>query len=281
MSEHWFQERVRKRLQELGKKPIPAAVEAGLGRDFISDIVAGRKLSVQGAKLPQLARALECETAYLTDPDYRPEGAPSPAPAEPVSDNPGRQLDLEQLRSFLRDRDRPRTVVQAIQRLRPIERSLPVLGSVAAGVWTDAVARERVDALEWIHIDVQGYERASLYVLKVVGNSMNMVYPAGRYVIVAPVAEAGLREGDHVIVERTKVDVVETTCKELVMEGGRVALWPRSYDENFQTPIYLSGDDADQAAPRIVGVVVADYAKRERPPYNGDFKLTNGNGHAE
>jgi hypothetical protein len=96
---------------------------------------------------------------------------------------------------------------------------------------------------------------------------MDMVYPPGRYVVIAHPAEAGLRSGDHVVVERQRADLVEVTLKEFVIEeDGRAALWPRSSDPRYQEPIYLQGEEHDQTAPQIIGVVVADYAKRERPP---------------
>ena len=64
-----LQTRVRERLDMTGKKPIPAARAAGLGRDFITDILNGKKQHVLGPNLNKLAHALECEARYFTDPD--------------------------------------------------------------------------------------------------------------------------------------------------------------------------------------------------------------------
>jgi phage repressor protein C with HTH and peptisase S24 domain len=172
--------------------------------------------------------------------------------------------DLDQLEPFLAD---PRSGgTRTAGRLKPVQRRIPVVGEVAAGLWREqqAVELEQVD--EWLPVEIPGYERAALYALKVTGSSMNAVYPPGRFVIVAPAHEAGVRWGDYVIVERQKNDLVETTIKELVNDRGRLALYPRSYDPNFQDPIYLKHDTDDQTAPRIIGVVVADFARRERPP---------------
>jgi len=150
--------------------------------------------------------------------------------------------------------------------LKPVSRDIPVVGIVSAGLWRETGLYAINEAHEYIALDVAGYERASLSALKVEGNSMNLHYPAGRYIIVAPVAEAGVRDGDHVVVERRRAGLVEITVKELVIEGDRQALWPRSSDPAFQTPIYVTGDEHDQDAPQIIAVVIADYGRRVRPP---------------
>jgi SOS-response transcriptional repressor LexA len=180
---------------------------------------------------------------------------------------PGDPINLADVRAFIAEQAaRPRPAVAG--RSRAVERRIPIAGEVAAGVWKEAHQLAPEDG-GFLPMDVAGYERAELRAWRLVGPSMNLVYPEGRYVITAHPAEAGLRSGDYVIVERRKLDVVEVTCKEFVQEAdGRIALWPRSSHPDFQSPIYLwnSEDEADQTAPQIVGVVVADYSKRTRPP---------------
>ena len=120
---------------------------------------------------------------------------------------------------------------------------------------------------ESLPVDVPGYERAALWALRVAGPSMDLVYPPGRYVIVVSPSEAGLRVGDHVVCERQNNGLVEITLKELMTIDGQNALMPRSSHPDYQEPIILSASgDYDQTAPKIIGVVVADYARRERPP---------------
>lgn len=146
---------------------------------------------------------------------------------------------------------------------RPVGR-LPVLGAVAAGIWQEPAMIDPEDVEGYLPVEVPGYDQATLYALRVTGPSMNRYYPEGRYIVVAPVAETGVREGDHVVVRRNRAGLTETTVKEVVVEGDRIALWPRSTHEAHQTPIYIAGDEHDQDAPQIVAVVVADYAMRER-----------------
>lgn len=147
---------------------------------------------------------------------------------------------------------------------KPIRR-IPVLGEVAAGLWREVMPKTALDAESHISLDVDGYERTKLYALRVVGTSMDKFYPEGRFLVVAPAAEAGVRDGDHVIVERSRAGLIETTVKELVVDSGRLVLWPRSNDPAHQTPIIILNHEDDQDGPRIVGVVVADYGRRTRP----------------
>jgi SOS-response transcriptional repressor LexA len=195
------------------------------------------------------------------------ENNSSTSPTKAHVAKPGAVVDLAELRSFISRQPRHGGTKSPLHPRR-IARHIPVLGAVAAGIWRETVVREMTDAAEFLPIDVPGYERAQLSALLVEGPSMDMVYPPGRYVVVAHPSEAGLRVGDYVVVQRQKADVYEITLKEFSREpDGRIALWPRSYHPDYQTPIYLvDGGELDQTAPTIIGVVVADYAKRERPP---------------
>lgn len=65
MSDLTLKDRVQLRLAAIGAKPIPAAVKAGLGRDFINDIINGKKTSIRGNKLEAVAAVLETTVAYL------------------------------------------------------------------------------------------------------------------------------------------------------------------------------------------------------------------------
>ncbi|MBI1682349.1 LexA family protein [Caulobacter hibisci] len=160
----------------------------------------------------------------------------------------------------------PVTTFPVAPALKDVVRRIPVVGDVEAGVWRETVARETYDISDFLPLDVQGYEQAKLRAMRVLGPSMNRFYPPGRFVVVADPAEAGLHDGDHVIVERRRGSMTEITLKEYVVEpGGRIALWPRSDHPDFQEPIYLrSSDESDQDGAAVTGVVVADYSRRSR-----------------
>jgi transcriptional regulator with XRE-family HTH domain len=242
---------------------LAAAAETSKG--YVSDLERGVRPIPPGRTVERLAGALGIGVDDLL-------GA---QPSEPLGvaerqapfrhSAPGDPVNLADLRAYITEtQNQPKPI---LGRGKVVERKIPVVGEVAAGVWKAAPVRELHSIEEWLSIEVDGYERAQLRAWKLVGPSMNLVYPPGRYVVTAHPTEAGLRIGDYVIVQRMRAGLAEVTCKEfLVDEQGRMLLMPRSSDPEFQEPIYLkSADELDQSSPEIVGVVVADYGKRNRP----------------
>lgn len=77
--------KVRERLHQLNKKPNPTSIEAGLGKDFIRDILIGRKKSVYGDNLDSLARVLQVSPDWLVSSDDARDGETAPmTPARPA-----------------------------------------------------------------------------------------------------------------------------------------------------------------------------------------------------
>jgi len=69
-----LRERLRERLAATGKKPIPLAIEIGKGRDYLSDILNGKKHTLSSDVLTPLAVALQCDERYFTDEGFRSPG---------------------------------------------------------------------------------------------------------------------------------------------------------------------------------------------------------------
>ena len=210
-------------------------------------------------------RAKDYGAAFGVSAEWLYDGAEKSAaalPAAPLNKSVGDPVNLADVRRYLAGFASPAPAPSAIRR------QIPVVGDVAAGRWLEVQSVEAGAVTEFLPMDVAGYERATLKALRVVGPSMNLVYPEGRYVVIADAWQAGVRDGDFVVVERQRAGLVEVTLKELVVEdGGRIALWPRSNHPDFQAPIYLeTSGEADQTAPQIIGVVVADFGHRNRPP---------------
>lgn len=60
-----LQDRVRARLDELGRSPITAAANVGLERTYIRDFVGGKKASLRSDKYEKVAQALDWTVADL------------------------------------------------------------------------------------------------------------------------------------------------------------------------------------------------------------------------
>lgn len=61
-----IRERIEERVNALGISPITLAKSVGLERGYINDILIGRKKSVRGDKIADIARALQCDPEYIT-----------------------------------------------------------------------------------------------------------------------------------------------------------------------------------------------------------------------
>lgn len=135
-----------------------------------------------------------------------------------------------------------------------------VVGEVAAGVWKEAW---QVEPDEWEAFT----GRADLAVpvqqrfgLRVVGDSMNLVYPSGSIIeCVHYDHHEPVPSGKRVVVVRTKLDgTLEATVKELIRdEQGVEWLVPRSTNPAHQAFRGDKPDAPDIVKIEIIGIVVA------------------------
>lgn len=140
-------------------------------------------------------------------------------------------------------------------------RMVGIIGEIRAGQFTELPESEP-EAWEFVPVSLPEYARAHLFGLRVVGRSMDRFYPDGSDVIICPAHEAGIREGDHVVVRIRRGNLAETTLKEIAVEDGGVVLWPRSTDAAYQKPIRLSAMRDSDDGPEIIGVVVGSFVSR-------------------
>lgn len=144
-------------------------------------------------------------------------------------------------------------------------RGIEVVGEVQAGVFRIALEVPKEERVILPVMPMPAYQRLNLVALKVVGPSMDLVYPDGSFVICASSWDTDVRDGDKVVVYRARGELREATIKEVRVEpDGRVGLWPRSSHPDFQAPIYLDSKD-DQDSPEIAYVVIAKYEEERRP----------------
>lgn len=256
-----LRDRIRAELARASLDPVPVATDLGKGRDFLTDFLNGRKKKLDAEFLGLLAEKLGYPSAEHFKRGARGDDANSAAASLTA-------LQEANVVRFGSSHASSPVTAPVAPLMRDVARRIPVVGDVEAGVWRETVARETHDIDDFLALDVQGYEAADLKAYKVSGPSMNAIYPHGRFVVVAHPSQAGLRNGDHVIVERRRGSMTEVTLKEFVQEAdGRIALWPRSTHPDFQEPFYLKDqDESDQDGLSVIGVVVADYSRRDRPP---------------
>lgn len=137
-----------------------------------------------------------------------------------------------------------------------------VKGEVAAGVWKEAWEYEPED---WEMFTGRGDLAAPPRIrfgLKVVGDSMNEIYPAGSVIeCLLYDGNEPIPSGKRVVVQRTRADgTLETTVKELIRtDDGRVWLRPRSTNPSFAPFRGDEPDDPDITGVEIIALVVGSY----------------------
>jgi len=143
----------------------------------------------------------------------------------------------------------------------------PVIGTVAAGAWVEYDGLESDDAEEVPFIPGR-YAALEQAAYRVQGPSMNRLRILdGDYVIAVPywMARQSLADGDVVVIERRRGQLLERTCKQIVVRPDVVELWPRSTDIRYQTPIVvpLSHDmeEPDGTTIEVVGLVVGRFGR--------------------
>ncbi len=198
-------ERIRARLDALGKTARGASLEAGLSPDAIRGVLRGMSKTPRGETLQRLARVLDCSITYLLG----------------ESDDISAAVDVAAgngLRVFVR-------------------------GAVQAGEWREAVELPRED-WTYFDLPADGrYPGVERFLLKVVGPSMNQIFADGSVIECVRFFDIGRvpQQGDYVVVHRARADgLYEATVKQyMVDDEGKVWLWPRSTHPAHQQPIAL------------------------------------------
>jgi SOS-response transcriptional repressor LexA len=136
---------------------------------------------------------------------------------------------------------------------RPVTR-LRILGTIAAGVWTEMEQAEAVESVSYL-IDPR-WNAEDVFGLRVRGESINRKARDGDLVAVLKLEAAprDFRDGDWVVVKRTRGGLHESTVKCVRGKPGAWELWPSSDDPRHQEPILLSGDE--DTTVEVVGFVI-------------------------
>ena len=219
-------ERIQSRLEAIGLSARAASLKAGLSADAIRNVQRGGSSSPRFETISALARALECNTMYLTG------EADEPGEAAPEVGG---------------------------------EFQLPVLFTVAAGAWRENDDHNQDHPRMAPAQRLPPYDAWPQWLEEVEGDSMNRMIPPGSLVHVVDTRAMGYeaRHGDLVVVLRTRAGgfFQERTIKQVELTPHSVELWPRSYNEKWSTPLEVSNGakDDETATVAIVGKVVRAY----------------------
>lgn len=167
--ENLLRDRIRERLDALDINPFEAARKIGAERTFINDLLIGKKKTIRSAALPSVAQALDCDTEYLMG----------------AQDIPRRTTPAQ------RPQDRALAAPQA----------LPLAGVAEAGTWRAAPRSGPPPALP-VAPDPR-FPAAAQAAYLVRGDHAEWLGAPDGSVIVA-VTGAGYRDGDVVLIRRTR-----------------------------------------------------------------------------
>ncbi len=141
---------------------------------------------------------------------------------------------------------------------------IEIKGAIRAGKWLDTTLMD--DDYEPKSIPVardDRFPKASQYALEVQGDSMNLEFPEGTFVVCVDLYESNLslQDGMFVHVERQNGPLRENTLKLLRRNGSSWQLEPRSTNTAHQA-ITFNGKPDDGEHISIRGVVIGDYRRR-------------------
>lgn len=219
---------IARRLKELGLKNRDLATALGLEPPRITEIIKGER-KVQTSELEPLARALQLS------PDVVRQAI-----------NQKSTVFIDKLTNRLDNR-----------------KSVMVKAEIQAGAWNEALYWPDD---KWYPVPVfdDVLDIEELEGFKVVGDSMDLIYPPGSVVIcrrfnplrhIPPV-------GKRVVIQRRDMNgLIEATVKLLVQdERGEAWLVPESTNPAHQRTAFRTNGDGDDDT-EIVGVVIASYRK--------------------
>lgn len=236
---------VAARLEAIGAAPTPAAVEAGLEKNFITDILNGKKSSVRGDNLAKLAKALNWSTVELLQ-AITEASAPRAGSAPQKRD----------------DKPTWRPAPAAVPELVPV----PVVGIARAGMFqaVDEVANQD---MQWVNAPRdEDFPQARQMAFDVEGDSMNDLKPLpildGSRVVCVDYDDlqgrVPLQDDMVVVIEQQLADgaVREWSVKQVEIHEGRVEFHPRSTNPKHK-PIVVDADfdPLDTRQVRVLAIV--------------------------
>lgn len=211
---------VVKRLEELGLGPVEAAVQGGIERSYIRDIVEGRKSSVRADKIDGLAAALRLDPAALS------RNVAVPVDGDIPTDN---------------RRTRPNASFPPRYQTFSGEGYIPLLGQSVSGPNGRFILNGAEMGRLFVPPMLEGVEGA--YAVRVYGTSMEPRFKAGETVWINP--HEPVRAGDDVIVQilTDEENGRESYIKEFRSRSSKVTrLWQHNPDEGEENELTFDTD---------------------------------------
>ncbi len=223
--------RVADRLHWLDLTAITAAQKANLPRDTIRNLFRRDSALPRADTLLAMAQALDTTVAFLV--------------GETVNPGVERWAAEEELE-------------EAVKMARPI----PVRAEL-----TDGIRDFHAQPLDYLDINVAGFSTSDLSAFVIADGAMDEYYEIGRYVIAAPISQAGFQSGDHVVCLRVVGGDIaegmqtETFLREYVIGPSGPELVAKSRSSSHPSIAIL---ELKPFEIRFGGVVVADFKPRAR-----------------
>ena len=141
--------------------------------------------------------------------------------------------------------------------------TIPVIGYVQAGLWQEAQQWNFSD-FKPIYMPVdEKFKGKRVFALEVRGNSMNMLYPDGSFIICVSVEDYAdvvgvIKSGKRVVVQRKNPldGTIEATVKEYNKTKEGDYLIPRSTDSGYMP---IRTDDGSAGEVKIIGIVIGSF----------------------
>jgi SOS-response transcriptional repressor LexA len=136
---------------------------------------------------------------------------------------------------------------------------IEVVGAVQAGIWREHPEWSPEERYR-IEVEQSPVEGAERFALEMIGHSMDKTIPPGSVLELLRVSlDLQPQDGDIVIVERRRSDLVETTCKRLIIHpDGTQELRAESTKPEFEKPVFIGRPDPllhTDEETRIVAIV--------------------------
>jgi transcriptional regulator with XRE-family HTH domain len=256
-----MKDRIRTRREELRLTQKGVGKLVGVSPSAVSQWESGASEPAD-EKLDLLAEALLVEREWI-------EFGPGGKPVRSITGRPSStEIGNDALTNLLYQEINQTGGGIRQQRVATIEvKPIDVIGEVQAGVFKTAVEWPKSLQFE-VKVPVETpYNRVHNFGLRVLGPSMDQVFPDGTIVVCAKIQDLGplfeLQSGRYVVViRRAATEEVEATVKQFIRDENGVAwLWPRSNHPEFQAPTKVedlaTSDDNDEVI--VWALVVAQY----------------------